>query len=83
MPPSLELDLHSLTVDEALVKLDQYLYDSYVAGLPYVRIVHGKGTGALRQAIRKELPKHPLIKSFTAASPREGGEGATIVTLKD
>jgi DNA mismatch repair protein MutS2 len=46
-----------------------------------VRLLHGKGTGALRQAIRDELRHHPLVKSFESAPPREGGDGITVVTL--
>jgi DNA mismatch repair protein MutS2 len=80
---SLELDLHSLHVDECLLKTDQYLYDAYVAQLQCVRLVHGKGTGTLRQAVRKHLAKHPLVKSFRPAAPFEGGDGATVVELVD
>ena len=78
-----ELDLHRLTVDEALPLVDQYLYKAYVSEVASVRLVHGKGTGTLRQAIREELKTHPLVKSFRQGEPWEGGEGVTIVQLVD
>lgn len=79
MPP--ELHLRRLRVDEALAKLDRYLNDAFLAGLPTVRVIHGKGTGTLRQAVREELKSHPLVKSFRPAEFEEGGNGATIVEL--
>ena len=79
--PEPELDLHRLTVDEALPKIDQFLYEAYVARIPSVRIVHGKGTGALRNAVRAWLPKHHLVKSFRWAEQEEGGGGVTIVDV--
>ena len=50
-------------------------------GMNLVRIIHGKGTGALRSAIREQLVHHPLVKSFTSASPQEGGDGVTVIKL--
>jgi DNA mismatch repair protein MutS2 len=82
-PLNPELDLHRLGVEEALLQLDQYLYDAYIRGLPSVRVIHGKGTGTLRRGIRQQLPKHPLVKSFKAALPQEGGEGVTVIELVD
>ena len=76
-----ELHLRRLTVDEALIRLDRYLNDAFIAGLPAVRLIHGKGTGILRQAVREELKTHPLVKSFRPAELEEGGNGATIVEL--
>jgi len=76
-----ELYLRRLTVDEALFRLDRYLNSAFVAGLPIVRLIHGKGTGTLRQAVREELKNHPLVKSFRPAEREEGGDGATIVEL--
>jgi DNA mismatch repair protein MutS2 len=68
-------------VDEALFRLDRYLNDAFLAGLPTVRVIHGKGTGTLRQAVREELKSHPLVESFRRAGLEEGGDGATIVEL--
>lgn len=79
--PTNELHLRQLTIDEALLKLDKYLNDAFMAGLYQVRIIHGKGTGALRQAVRKKLDKHPLVSSYRPAAYGEGGEGVTIVEL--
>jgi len=76
-----ELDLHALTVDEALPLIHEYLNDACLAGLKEVRIVHGKGTGALRQIVMRELKNHPLVKSFRTGSRYEGSTGATIVQL--
>jgi len=76
-----ELLLRRLTVDEALWQLDQYLYDASMAGLPSVRIVHGKGTGKLRHAVHESLAKHPLVKSYRLGDYGEGDYGVTIVEL--
>ena len=77
----LQLDLRGARAEEALAVLDRYLNDAAVAGYERVRIVHGKGTGALRAAVRTTLAAHPLVRDVAAASRSEGGEGATIVTL--
>lgn len=79
--PGMELDLRGLTVDDMLVELDRYLDTAYLAGLPFVRIIHGKGTGALRQAVRDELRSHPLVSGFRAGDAGEGGEGVTVAKL--
>jgi len=76
-----ELMLRHLTVDEALFRLDQYLNDAFMAGVPSVRIVHGKGTGTLRQVVHEVLAKHPLVKSFRLGDYGEGDYGVTIVEL--
>ena len=78
-----ELKLLGQTVSEALEAVDKYLDDAFLAGLPTVRIVHGRGTGALRKGVQEELRAHPLVKSFQLASRVEGGEGTTVVTLKE
>ena len=80
---SSELDLHSFTVEEALPALDRYLNDAFMAGHSEVRIVHGKGTGILRQAVNRELKKHPLVRSFRIGGHREGQTGVTIVQLTE
>jgi DNA mismatch repair protein MutS2 len=78
-----EVHLRRLTIDEALFKLDQYLHDSFVAGLYQVRVVHGKGTGTLRRAVREELGRHPLVKSYRPGGYGEGGAGVTVVELAE
>ena len=81
--PINELRLRRLTLDEALPKLDQYLHDAFMDGLIQVRVIHGKGTGTLRQTVRRELGKHPLVKSFRPGGYGEGGEGVTIVEMAE
>jgi DNA mismatch repair protein MutS2 len=76
-----QLDIRGWRVEQALEELDTYLNDAMMSGMTSVRIVHGKGTGALRAAIREQLTHHPLVKSFTSAPAREGGDGVTIVNL--
>ena len=79
--PDLQLDLRGWRVDDTLPAVDKYLNDAYLAGMPFVRILHGKGTGALRQAVREQLAHHPLVRSFEPAPAKEGGEGITIVNI--
>jgi DNA mismatch repair protein MutS2 len=79
--PGIELHLRGLRTDEALHKLERYLNDAYAAGLPFVRIVHGKGTGALREAVRQALSESPLISRWENAMDNEGGGGVTIAHL--
>lgn len=76
-----EVYLRHLTVDEALLKLDQYLNSAFMAGLYQVKVIHGKGTGTLRQVVREQLAKHPLVKSYRPGGYGEGGAGVTIVEL--
>jgi len=76
-----ELLLRRLTVEEALDRLDQYLYDAFMAGLPSVRIIHGKGTGKLRRAVHESLARHPLVKSYRLGDYGEGDYGVTVVEL--
>ena len=82
-PVSDELRLRHFTVDEALLKLDQYLDDAFMAGFYQVRVVHGKGTGTLRQAVREQLAKHPLVNSYRPGGYGEGGAGVTIAQLAE
>lgn len=77
----LQLDLRGARAEDALLELDRYLNDAALAGYDRVRVVHGKGTGALRAAVGQALAKHPLVRTHEIASRTEGGEGATIVTL--
>ena len=83
IPPINEVRLRHLTMDEALPKLDQYLHDAFMAGLIQVRVIHGKGTGTLRQMVRQQLAGHPLVKSCRPGDYGEGGEGVTIVELAE
>ena len=69
------------TTEEVLPRLDKYLNDAYLAGLPQVRIIHGKGTGALRRAVRDFVTNHPPVAGWRPGDQYEGGEGATVVEL--
>ena len=75
------LDLRGARVEEALELLDRYLDDAALAGLDKVTIIHGLGTGALRDAIRSAASAHPLVRSVRPGARGEGGDGATIVSL--
>lgn len=77
-----ELHLIGRTTDEARDLVEHYLDDAFVAGLPSVRLVHGKGTGALRKTVRDLLASHPLVESFREGQPSEGGAGATVAALR-
>jgi DNA mismatch repair protein MutS2 len=78
-----EVDLHRLTVDEALPRLDEFLYGAFREGQHRVWVVHGKGTGVLRQEVRRYLSGHSLVRSFAEADRFHGGAGATEVWLSD
>ncbi|MBE3070316.1 MAG: Smr/MutS family protein, partial [Planctomycetes bacterium] len=80
VPP--ELSLRGLRVDEALRAMEQYLNQACLADLGSVRLIHGHGTGALRDAVQKILAKHPLVESFRFGEYGEGGRGVTIAVLK-
>ncbi len=77
-----ELNLLGKTTDEALVELDKYLDDAYLAHIPSVRIVHGKGTGALRKAVHQYLRRQKHVESYRLGEFGEGDAGVTIVTFK-
>ncbi|MDW8052177.1 MAG: endonuclease MutS2 [Armatimonadota bacterium] len=81
-PVPLELDLHGLRVEEAQPLLDKYIDDALLAGYDRVRILHGKGTGALRQMVWEFLKRHPHVREFYHPPLAEGGEGATVVVFK-
>ena len=85
MPPRqdvrLELDVRGARADDVLPRVERYLSDAYLAGMPFVRIIHGKGTGVLRQIIRDSLTANPMVQSYESATQSDGGEGATIVKL--
>jgi len=80
---STEVDLRGLTVDEALEKVDKYLDDASLAGAPSVRIIHGKGTGALRKAVTDHLKYHRLVSSYRLGGLGEGGDGVTVAKLSE
>lgn len=77
-----EINLLGMTVDEALMAVDKYLDDAYLSKLPTVRIVHGKGTGALRNAVTAHLKRTKYVKSFRLGAIGEGDAGVTIVEFK-
>lgn len=79
--PGGRLEVRGQTLDEALPTVEQFLDQAYRAGLQQLELVHGKGTGALRQAVRELLRSHPLVARFEAAPPHAGGEGVTVVHM--
>ncbi|MGQ9730744.1 MAG: endonuclease MutS2 [Candidatus Zipacnadales bacterium] len=76
-----EVNLIGYTVEEAILALEKYLDDAFLAGLDQVRIIHGKGTGALRRGIHEFLRQNRHVRTFSIADRTEGGDGVTIVTL--
>ncbi len=80
--PGMEISLRGKLVEEGLDELEQYLEKAYAAGLPFVRIVHGKGTGKMREAVRAHLKKHPYVSSFEEAKDNQGGAGVTVAKLE-
>jgi DNA mismatch repair protein MutS2 len=80
--PTREVNVIGQRLDGALEEVEKALDEALLAGSPRVRIVHGHGTGRLREGIREHLRRHPAVASLRAAEPREGGNGATVVELK-
>jgi DNA mismatch repair protein MutS2 len=80
--PGMEVDLRGLMVEDALDKMERYLEQAFLSGLPFVRIIHGKGTGKLRQAVREALRGHEYVSSFEEGGSTEGGEGVTVAKMK-
>lgn len=78
----IEIDLRGYRAEEISPILEKYVHDAYLSGLPWVRIIHGKGTGALRQVVREELRSHPVVERSAAAGSNEGGDGATVAHLR-
>ena len=77
--PGMELDLRGQRVEYALDRLDAYLEQAYQAGLPFSRIIHGKGTGVLRQAVREVLQTSRYVKRWELGGEKEGGDGVSVV----
>ncbi len=81
--PGMELDLRGQRADEAIEALQRYLESAYLSGMPFVRIIHGKGTGKLRQAVRDFLKQNEWVASWETGMDSEGGEGVTVVHLRE
>ena len=79
--PGMELDLRGQRAEDALEMLDRYLESAFLAGLPFVRVIHGKGTGKLRQVVRQALRESSHVKSFEIGHDSEGGDGVTVAKL--
>jgi DNA mismatch repair protein MutS2 len=79
--PGLELNLRGQKAEDALSMLEDYLDRAFLAGMPFVRIIHGKGTGKLRQEVRAALKGHPHVKSFEEGGENEGGAGVTVAKI--
>jgi DNA mismatch repair protein MutS2 len=79
----MEVDLRGRRGEESRSQVERYLNEAYLARLPWVRIIHGKGTGALRDAIREDLKHNDLVTEARAGGPGEGGDGVTVVKLID
>jgi DNA mismatch repair protein MutS2 len=79
--PGIELDLRGARVEEGLEKLEQYLNRASLARLPWVRVIHGYGTGAMRNAVRDALRRHPLVSTTRSGEANEGSDGVTVVKL--
>lgn len=80
---SAEINLRGLTVDEGLYQLEKYLDQAILAGLHQIRVIHGKGTGALRQAVQQYLRDNPAVRNVAFAQQNEGGLGATVAELRN
>jgi DNA mismatch repair protein MutS2 len=81
--PGVEIDLRGQRADDAADSLGGYLERAYLAKLPWIRIIHGKGTGKLRTVVRGVLENHPHVSSFEIGKREEGGDGVTIARLRE
>jgi len=80
-PVGMSLEVRGHRVEEALPAVEDFLENAFRAGLPFVRIVHGKGTGTLRRVVQEQLARNPLVASYETAELNEGGEGVTVAHL--
>ena len=80
--PGVELDMRGWRAEEVAPSLDKYLDNAYLAGLPWVNLIHGKGTGVLKRVVREFVSGHPLVASHRAGDLGQGGDGVTIVQLR-
>ena len=81
--PGLELDIRGQRVEEGLTQVTAFLDRAYLSKMPWVRVIHGKGTGKLRTAVRKSLKSHPSVASWEEGKDGEGGSGVTVIKFKD
>jgi DNA mismatch repair protein MutS2 len=81
--PGMELDIRGMRVEEGVEKLSRYLDSAFLARLPYVRIIHGKGTGRLREAVRDIIRQNPHVRTWEEGKDSEGGAGVTVVKLDE
>ncbi len=79
--PGMELDLRGQRAEDALEALERYLESAYLSGMPYVRVIHGKGTGRLRQVIREALAQSEFVTSWESGGETEGGDGVTVARI--
>ncbi len=82
IPIEESIDLHTFSPKEVVSVVGEYLEEAARHGFTEVRIVHGRGTGVQRQAVRSALARHPLVEAFADAPPQAGGWGATVVRLR-
>lgn len=80
--PGMELDIRGQRAEDGLSMLDRYLEQAFLSGLPFVRVIHGKGTGRLRQVIREALKDNPHVKKWESGMENEGGDGVTVAHLR-
>jgi len=80
--PGVELDLRGRRAEDALDILDGYIEKAFLAKLPWVRIIHGKGTGKLRKVVREALGQNAQIQSYETGKSGEGGDGVTVAKVK-
>ncbi|MFO7661164.1 MAG: Smr/MutS family protein, partial [Chloroflexota bacterium] len=81
--PGLELDIRGVRVEDGIERLNRYLDSAFLARLPFVRIIHGKGTGRLRQAVRETLGANKQVRSWEEGKDGEGGPGVTVAHLEE